>query len=190
MGYGIIIIVVIGMLVAGPLICIANGMAVKAENNQHNEYLDKHGVVVAKEYEYSNAMHSKHIRVVIDERNKNLYISNRYGYFDKIPFSDVLGAEICADNRVLDNFGNVLAGGIIAGTAGAIAGATSSTPAVRTYKVLVYTKQISTPKISINLIDTTTEKDSIDYTSAVRFAENVFATIKAIVYLSTTNNTL
>ena len=119
--------------------------------------------------------------------NKRVCICTKQNTFDTFAFSDILGAEICADNQVIDGFGNTLAGGIIAGSVGAIIGAVTSPSALCSYKVIIYTKQISSPKRVITLIDSKMSKDSVDYLNAVNFADSVIATIKAIVHLNTTN---
>lgn len=173
MGYEILIIVPIAMLIIGPLIYAINSKARNKEQSQCNEYIRQHNISVTAEYTYAPALNSRKIRFIVDERHQNLYISARNGEMDKVLFSDVLGAEICADNQVVDAIGCALVGGIIAGT---------TTNAVCSYKVLIYTKQISSPKIVINILDTKTQKDDIDYIMAVNFAENVISTIKAIVY--------
>lgn len=173
MGYEVFIIVPIAILIIGPLIYIINSKARKAELSQCNEYIRQNNITVAAEYTYTTLLNSRSIRFIVDERNHNLYISVRNGNFDKISFSEVLGAEICADNQVVDAIGCALVGGIIAGT---------TTNAVCSYKVLIYTKRISSPQKVINILDTKTQKDEIDYINAVNFAENVISTIKAIVH--------
>ena len=173
MGYEIFIIVPIAILIIGPLIYIINSKARKAEQSQCNEYIRQNNITTTAEHTYTTALNSRKIRFIVDEINRNLYISTRGGQLDKISFSDVLGAEICADNQVVDAIGCALVGGIIAGT---------TTNAVCSYKVLIYTKQISSPQKVINILDTKTQKDEIDYINAVNFAENVISTIKAIVH--------
>lgn len=176
MGYELFIIVPIAMLIIGPLVYIINTKNRNADIAQQNEYIYRNNVIVTTEYTYSTVLNSRQIRFIVDEPNQNLYIFIRRGYLEIIPFSDVLGAEICADNQVVDGVGCALGGGIIAGT---------TTNAICTYKVILYTKQISSPKRVLNLIDSKTNKDDFQYINAVNFAENVIATIKAIVSLQT-----
>lgn len=172
MSYEIFIIVPVAILIIGPVIYAINKRNRNAEERQYNEYFQRNNIVVSSQYTYSTVLNSRQIKFIVDEPNQNIYISGRKGELDRIAFSDVLGAEISADNQVVDGVGCALAGGIFAG---------STTNAICTYKVILYTKQISSPKKVLNIIDTKTQKDSFDYINAVNFAESVIATIKAVV---------
>lgn len=186
MGYEIIIIVVL-VLIAGPAIYFISQNSNKSRCRTQHEVLASRGITPTVEYTYTTVFGGKYINFVVDEVNKRVCICTKQNTFDTFAFSDILGAEICADNQVIDGFGNTLAGGIIAGSVGAIIGAATSPSAICSYKVIIYTKQISSPKRVITLIDSKMSKDSVDYLNAVNFADSVTATIKAIVHLNTTN---
>ena len=186
MGHEIIIIAVL-VLIAGPVIYFISQNASKSRRNSQQEFLASRGITPTVEYTYTTVLGGKYVNFVVDEDNQRVCLCTKQSTLDILAFSDILGAEICADNQVIDGFGDTLTGGIIAGSVGAIIGAMSSSSAICSYKVIIYTKQISSPKRVITLIDSKTSKDSMDYLNAVSFADSVIATIKAIVSLNTTN---
>lgn len=186
MGHEIIIIAVL-VLIAGPVIYFIGQNTNKSRHNSQQEFLASRGITPTVEYTYTTVLGGKYVNFVVDEDNKQVYLCTKQSAHDVLAFSDILGAEICVDNQVIDGFGNTLTGGIIAGGIGAIIGAMNSSGAVCSYKVIIYTKQISAPKRVITLIDSKTSKDSMDYLNAVNFADSVIATTKAIVSLNTTN---
>ena len=186
MGYEIIIIAVL-VLIAGPIVYFVSQNSHKSRCNTYHEILTSHGITPSVEYTYTTAIGSKYVNFSIDENNQKVCIFTGQTSCDILSFSDMLGAEICVDNQVIDGFGSTLMGGVIAGSVGAIIGAMSSHAAICSYKVIIYTKQISTPKRVITLIESKTSKDDIDYLNAVNFADSIIATTKAIISLNTTN---
>lgn len=103
------------------------------------------------------------------------------GYFNSISFNDINGFEILEDSTVTDGIGRAIAGGILAGGVGAIVGAVTAKKYVTSYSITFYTNNIAKPQIIIPLLNSKTKKDSMEYRQASHFAQQINASIKAII---------
>ena len=98
-----------------------------------------------------------------------------------------MGCDIVQDNEVTGGIKRAIAGGIIAGGAGAIVGANTAKVKITSFGVIIYQDDLSIPQVAITLIDTETKKNHVDYTNACAFASEVTATIKLLIHRQEAN---
>lgn len=140
---------------------------------------------------YTYVSWPKHYMFIADEQKENVYlsllragisssdgplVSRHESYsseaFVEIPFKQIIGCEIKCDEQTVGGVGRAVVGGALFGDTGAIVGAVTAKKKRTSYSIIIYLTNIEKPKIEIWLTGNDTGK---------RFAENVFATIKAIV---------
>lgn len=140
---------------------------------------------VFKDFDYSRIPSyeiGKHICFFVDETHLKVFVfSNQEDHYS-IPFSEIIGCEIIADSKVTGGVGRAIVGGVLAGEAGAIVGAVTAKEYIMSYKVALYRNSTDSPRIDIDLIDKKTATNDTDFSAAVQFANNISATVKAIVY--------
>lgn len=112
----------------------------------------------------------KHIEVIIEEST-----------FFEIPFSQIIGSQVLEDAEIRGGVGRAIAGGFLAGDAGAIVGASTAKKSVTSFIVRIQTNNIHKPAYDIPLISSCVATDSKKYKEAIAFANDVQASIKAIV---------
>ena len=103
------------------------------------------------------------------------------GDFYSLNLGDINGFEILEDDAVVGGIGRAIAGGILAGGMGAIVGATTAKNHVLSYAIAIYTKDIANPQVTITLLNSKTKKDSLEYRLASSFAQEINASVKAII---------
>ena len=103
------------------------------------------------------------------------------GDINSIGFNEINGFEILEDSTVTDGIARAIAGGVLAGGVGAIVGAVTAKKYVTSYSITFYTNNIAKPQITIPLLNSQTKKDSIEYKQASHFAQQINASIKAII---------
>lgn len=150
---------------------------------EQQDFISKNNIRRSAEYTYQDKLNSKKIRFIVDKSKQKIYISETSGKFKEYAFKDILGCEIVTDSQVTGGIKRAIVGGVLAGDAGAIVGAVTAKPHIMSYKLVLYLRNISSPKVEIELITQKTKTKDTDYTNAVSFAENVVATVKAIVAL-------
>lgn len=106
----------------------------------------------------------------------------------KIPFSEIIGSQTIIDSQVTGSVGRAVMGGAIAGGAGAIVGAVTAKKKVYLLKVTIVRENISESQTDIVLINTGIKTTDGDYTKALRFAESIQSSIKAIMSLNNKEN--
>ena len=148
---------------------------------EQQDFISKNNIRRSAEYTYQDKLNSKKIRFIVDKSKQKIYISETSGKFKEYAFKDILGCEIVADSQVTGGIKRAIVGGVLAGDAGAVVGAVTAKPHIMSYKLVLYLRNISAPKVEIELITQKTKTKDTDYTNAVSFAENVVATIKAIL---------
>lgn len=153
----------------------------KAELDAQQEYIRSNNVTISAEYVYQTTLADKNIRFIVDDISENIYISLTCSSFIKVPYSDINGCEIVVDSQVSGGVKRAMVGGMLAGDAGAIVGATTAKSFIMSYKVIIYTNNVVDPKIEIVLVERKTNKEKKDYIHAVEFSGQVNATIKAIL---------
>ena len=178
------------ILVVGLVVSAINGAKkeeekkAQAENklNTHKSTLHNTDFVSSKHIQ----LPALSIEVRIDlEHQKLAILSSLHSNVIMIMFSDILHSEIVQDNSTImgGGIGRAIAGGIIAGGAGAIVGATTrkSKDVVSDLRIKITTTNISNPLITVKLITSQTEKSSSLYQQCIEFAEEVQATIESII---------
>lgn len=148
---------------------------------EQQDFISKNNIRCSAEYTYQDKLNSKKIRFIVDKANQKLYISETSNSFKAYAFKDILGCEIVTDSQVTGGIKRAIVGGVLAGDAGAVVGAVTAKPHIMSYKLVLYLRDISAPKAEIELITQKTKTKDSDYTNAVAFAENVVATVKAIL---------
>ena len=151
------------------------------QQGEQQDFISKNNIRRSAEYTYQDKLNSKKIRFIVDKSKQKIYISETSGKFKEYAFKDILGCEIVADSQVTGGIKRAIVGGVLAGDAGAVVGAVTAKPHIMSYKLVLYLRNISAPKVEIELITEKTKTKDTDYTNAVSFAENVVATVKAIL---------
>lgn len=127
---------------------------------------------------------STEVRVDI-EHKKLAILHSMYSRIKFLKFSEILSCETVQDNSTImsGGVGRAIAGGILAGGAGAIVGATTrkSNDVVSDLRIKITTNNISDPLITIKLITSQIDKSSSLYKQCIEFAEEVQATIESII---------
>lgn len=144
------------------------------------ESLQKATVSSATQYVYENQNDMVFIRFVVDEKHSRIVVCKGKSTI-QIPFSEVIGCDTLIDSKPTGTIGRAIVGGMIAGDAGAIIGAATAQNAIMSFQIVIYRENITEPTLSINLINTKTRTDSVDYEAATRFASSVSSSIKAII---------
>jgi len=125
----------------------------------------------------------------IDENNKMF----KYGMFGKeIPFNNIIDVDIYENGSSVTKtstpsmIGRAAIGSMISpvGTIiGGVTGKKNSVDLINEMKVLISTKDMNNPLITIDLkIPKKTKKDSKDYSKAMKKAQEIEATIRALAY--------
>lgn len=148
---------------------------------EQQDFIAKNNIRRSAEYTYQDKLNSKKIRFIVDKSNLKIYISETSSRFKEYAFKDILGCEIVTDHQVTGGIKRAIVGGILAGDAGAIVGATTAKPHIMSYKLVLYLRDIANPKTEIELITQKTKTKDTDYINAVSFAANVVATVKVIL---------
>ena len=168
----------------------------KAEQEEYEkEYLRANNVSISTEYAYHSSYYTDNInynnsiaiRFIVDSQHQFIHIlskSKRTDYITEtsMPFRQIIGCEIMTDSKVTGGIGRAVVGGVIAGDAGAIVGAITAPSKIMSYKIVIYKNDPNNPIEEIILVNEKKATKDPDYINAVRFAENVNAVIKAIVY--------
>ena len=124
--------------------------------------------------------------LAIDENSQAIAIcSLQTAYVDYMPFSSLVECEICQDNSVIstNQIKRAVVGGVIAGSAGAIVGASTSpkTDIVKYLAVKIRTNDIKHPLHTITLLQSTYSTIDNFYNRKRQTAELLYATIGAII---------
>jgi hypothetical protein len=135
----------------------------------------KYNPPVARYFAYPGTQ--KKVEIILGE---NEYI--------EIPFSEIIGVQVLEDAEVRGGIGRAIVGGVIAGEAGAIVGATTRSKTVTSFVVRINSNNLQHPAYDIPLINSNTSVDSKEYKLAVTFANDVQASIKSIVFNQTPEN--
>lgn len=98
-----------------------------------------------------------------------------------VPVKDITGCEIVRDGNSSGSVGRAIAGGIIAGGAGAIVGASTGSGVPQRYSLLIYINDLQAPSVEYSLLDRTTPHSKVYYETVAKFAESVAATVRVIV---------
>lgn len=166
---------------------------------QAHEYITENNVNITKKYDYQNSLYAHDvnyrkgisIRFIVDSPHRYIHIFQKPSGSEStaeisIPFDQIIGCEIMTDSKVTGGIGRAVVGGVLAGDVGAFVGAMTAPEKIMSYKIVIYKNNPANPMIEIPLIEGKTSTKNSDYIEAVRFAENVNAVIRAIVYQNNT----
>lgn len=176
-----IIIILVLYFVIRIMISSGNKESRNNERDAQNKYIKQNNVSTTTQYTFESCDHSKSIRYIVDNTNKQILISQTSSYMQKIPYSEIIGCEIMTDSEVTGGIGRAVIGGVVAGGVGAIVGSTTAKKHISTYQVIIYRENIYSPQLKIDLITAKTKTDDYDYQKAVQFATSVNSSIKAII---------
>ena len=182
----IIILVVIGIIVFPILYINAyNTENERRENMQKKQqgYIEQNNIDISVEYSFQCG-NIVDIRYIVDDTNKKVYIMLADSDFIEIPFTEIRGCEILTDSEVTGGVGRAVVGGVLAGGAGAVVGATTAKEHIKSYKIVIYRANIATPQAEISLISTSCKTTDSYYIEAVEFAGKVNASIRAIISIN------
>ncbi len=146
-----------------------------------NRMLNEMRVKKSNEYDWDGP--NRFYRFIVDDAAKNVFIATEnQSFVTCIPYSEILGFDVMTDDAVTGSVGAAVAGGVIAGGAGAILGSSlEKERKIYSYKAVIYRGKISDPRYEFVFIDSETDSTNSVYRSAVQFTNNLNAVIKAII---------
>lgn len=178
-----LVIIVIIIFMVGIFYCADMDNKRLIENNEKiNKKLEDEDFKISK-----NIYSKNYILRVSTDSQKIAICYVLAGLITYVKFNDIIECEIIEDSNTImkGGVGRAIAGGIIAGGVGAVVGANTrkSKNVIYSLQVRIITKNINNSLININLINSPsgTEKSSLEYQDAQRFANEVYATIIAII---------
>ena len=148
------------------------------------EYRVKNNINATQRYTYSTCEKDIDIDFILDEKQKSIFVSDSTSFFVKIPINEITGCETIINNQSAGGIGRAVAGGILAGGAGAIIGAVTARQKVQSYKLIIYRNNLTNPKFVFTLIKTaapTQIENNANVKEANEFAQDITACIKVIM---------
>lgn len=89
--------------------------------------------------------------------------------------------ELFEDNTCAMSVGRAVVGGALFGTAGAIVGGSSGKNKIDNLTMVIYTKNLRQPQITVPIITNRTSKESSIYIRAIQFARNVMGALEIVI---------
>ncbi|MBR6355213.1 MAG: hypothetical protein IKR92_00015 [Alphaproteobacteria bacterium] len=135
-------------------------------------------------YSYTSFNNDTDAEFILDEKHRTVWASDSTGQYVEIPFKEIVGCETIIDNQSVGGIGRAIAGGILAGGAGAIVGALTTHKKIASFKFVIYRNNLQKPSYYYELIHSISNnqtENNINYEKAMRFSQNVTASIKAII---------
>lgn len=184
------------MILSSPLACIILCIYAEHErkkikqqiiNNREkrNRYKKKHNLLSAIQYIYTNNNIGIETEYIINKKNKTLLVSDTSDNYITIPFDEITDCAIVINNKTFGSISRAIAGGILAGGAGAIIGTITNTPKINSYQIIIYRNNLEFPSFVFNLIVNSKQNayvnDDTDIENANIFAQNIKASIQAII---------
>lgn len=124
-----------------------------------------------------NLLHTEKELVIVNKTAKNVI---------RIKYQDIIRCDVQQDNSTImeSSAGNALAGGILFGATGAIIGAASksSRDVCSNLSIRIITNEILSPAVTIPLIQSNVNRQSVTYRNLIQFADEVYSTIVAIIH--------
>lgn len=143
------------------------------ENDLHEQYYSKLGKELLYKFEnikfYTN---QDKTRFEIILSNNNLI---------SIDTCSLRKVELYEDNTCAMSVGRAVVGGALFGTAGAIVGGSSGKNKIDNLTMVIYTKNLRQPQITVPLITNRTSKESSIYIRAIQFARNVMGALEIVI---------
>lgn len=139
--------------------------------------------------EFDNIIEFNNRAMAINKEKKELYFLFNDELDKLIKYESIIECEIIENSNVVNSggIGRAIVGGLIAGDSGAIVGANTrkSKNIVSSLLIRIVTKEIDEPLYTLELldyqIDTNKQLYANFYKQAMEFANNVYATIQAII---------
>ena len=146
--------------------------------------IKKENIIVSKELNYSVLLVQK-MHFVVDDTNKKVHIFYMNNPKIEIPYEKIMGCEIYQNGTVVGGVNRAIAGGLIAGGAGAVVGAITPKKKEQSIGLRFSQNDLQHPEIVFSLIDPYTDGESAKNAKlcqeAINFANEVVATIKVII---------
>ena len=162
----------------------ANEKMIKECGEYVEQQIAETGFNADVKYSYENDKSGTLIVFSVDEPTETILIMNSRKQCDLIKFSEVIGYEVVEDNQIVGGISRAIAGGIMAGGAGAIVGAnTAHKKQVNSLSIAIYLENIKNPKYIISFNAT-----NMIYSKAVKFSDDVGSTLKAIISINNKQN--
>lgn len=145
--------------------------------------------------EFDNIIEFNNRAMAINKEKKELYFLFNDELDKLIKYESIIECKIIENSNVVNSggIGRAIVGGLIAGDSGAIVGANTrkSKNIVSSLSIRIVTKEIDEPLYTLELldyqIDTNKQLYANFYKQAMEFANNVYATIQAVI--NDNNNT-
>lgn len=160
------------------------GETIKKTAENQEKYISEKEIRKSADYEWHDLLNQYRYRFIADDKTQTIYLSTGIGttILDEIPYEEVIGFEVIEDSHVIGGIKRAVIGGVLAGPAGAIVGAqTAHKTAVSSLKAVLYRENTGNPTYTLELIKMKTKTTAPEYISAKTFAENLNATIKAVI---------
>ena len=180
-GSGLAIGLFVGLLIIAGAIGIARNNARESEKKAQDDAIIEEKIHKDIDYCFKSTAGSVLTRYIVDNVNKKIYISNTSPVLTSIPFSEIIGCDILTDSEVTGGVGRAVVGGVLAGSAGAVVGATTAKKKITSYSIIIYKNTVDAPSETLSLINSETKTSDLDYKEAVKFSHNVSASIRAII---------
>lgn len=158
---------------------------------KQTEALQERGTTISASYEWSDGLSRNHYRFIADDNAQKILIYAGVGASSHvtIPYSKVLGYEVKIDSQIVGGVGRAVAGGILAGGAGAIVGAqTAKKKEVSSFQAIIYKDDVASPTYVFDFTKNGKITTKLpEYTDALKFSENINGVIKSIIHRSSNN---
>ena len=152
--------------------------------NKINKTVEEQSIVISKELNYQLLFVQK-IRLIVDESSKNVHIWYLNLPQIIIPFDKLMGCELICNGQTVGGISRALAGGILAGGAGAIVGTLTAQKKSLSITLKIKQNDLQNPEIIMSMIDASVDGDSAKDAKlcqeAIDFANKVIATIDVII---------
>lgn len=153
------------------------------------EIISEDDIIFYNENNFDNAMKFDKKIMAINKEKQELWFFHNLKLNKIIEFKNIVECKIIENSSVVESggIGRAIVGGVIAGEVGAIVGANTrkSKNIVSNLSVRIVTNELENPLYSINLITSPIDINKMLYANlyrvATEFANNVYATIQAII---------
>ena len=181
----IVIIVFVVLLFIGFIYNSINDETTKNNSNEIDEKLKNRGFKTSQIRVLGIYNNKQQFRVDLEHKQIAICTILPFESIDIIKFSDIIECEIIEDSNTImkGGVGRAVVGGVLAGGVGAVVGANTraSKNVTNSLQIRIITKNISKSLHTMNLITAEIKKDSMEYKSAMNFANNVYAIITSII---------
>lgn len=182
---------VILIFVVGAIIIAAMGNSdrqkqIEQTKDQQGQILRDKKITRTVDCEWIPLTNDERFRFIADDNAEKIYLSAGITAtsFSTIPYAEIIGIEILEDSKVVGGIKRAIVGGVLAGGAGAIVGATTAhKKELSSYKIIIYRENVSQPTYEMEFVKKgiKLKTTSQDYKSAEAFVTKIQGVIKAII---------